>query len=125
VKLLLDTHVYLWWLEDPALLADPARVAVANPLNTVFVSAASIVEIGIKQGIGKLKLDAYPEDQLEACRFHELPFSIAHAAALRSLPPIHKDPFDRMLVAQARAENLTLVTRDPLIERYDVSRLAA
>ena len=125
VKLLLDTHVYLWWLEDPALLEDQARVAVANPRNHVFVSAVTICEIAIKQALGKLKVDGVPESKLADCRFHELPLGIAHAAVLRTLPSIHKDPFDRMLVAQAQVEKLTLLTRDPLQMRYDVATLAA
>ena len=125
MKLLLDTHIYIWWLQDPGLLADEARVAIANPRNFVFVSAASIIEIAIKQSSGKLKFDSPPELQLEPCRFYELPLTIAHASALRDLPPIHKDPFDRMLAAQARVEQLTLVTRDPIVRQYDVASIAA
>jgi PIN domain nuclease of toxin-antitoxin system len=125
VKLLLDTHIYIWWLKDPALLSDDARVAIASPRNFVFVSAVSIVEIAIKQASGKLKVTGLPEVHLPACRFHELPLTIAHAAALRDLPSIHKDPFDRMLAAQARVEGMTLVTRDQTIRRYDVPCIAA
>ncbi len=125
MKLLLDTHIYLWWLQDPGLVADEARFAIANPRNFVFVSAASIMEIAIKQSNGKLKIEEPPEAQLQACRFHELPLTFAHASALRDLPPIHKDPFDRMLAAQARVEGLTLVTRDPVVRQYDVRSIAA
>jgi PIN domain nuclease of toxin-antitoxin system len=125
VKLLLDTHIYIWWLEDPALLSDEARIAIADPRNVAFVSAASIVEIAIKQAIGKLKMAGPPEDKMEACRFHELPFNIAHASAFRELPSAHKDPFDRMLAAQARVEGLTLVTRDKLMRQYEVPLIAA
>lgn len=124
-RLLLDTHILLWWLQDPSLLKNDARLSIANPRNVVLVSSASILEIAIKQSIGKLKLAASPEDFLQACRFHELPFSIAHASAVRNLPDIHKDPFDRMLIAQAQVETLILVSRDPLIERYQIALLAA
>ena len=125
MKLLLDTHVYLWWLADPSQLAEEARIAIAGHRNFVFVSAASVVEIAIKQANGKLTASEPPEDQLEACRFRELPLKVVHAAALRALPPIHKDPFDRMLIAQAQAEGMTLVTRDPVLKRYGVQLLAA
>jgi PIN domain nuclease of toxin-antitoxin system len=125
VKLLLDTHIYLWWLSDPTCLTDEARVAIANPRNFVFVSAASIVEIAIKQATGKLIVAEPPEVLLASCRFRELPLKIAHASALRSLPPVHKDPFDRMLAAQARVEGMTLVTRDPVLKQYGVPTIAA
>jgi PIN domain nuclease of toxin-antitoxin system len=125
VKLLLDTHIYLWWLSEPGRLADEARIAIANPRNFVFVSAVSIVEIAIKQGTGKLTVAEQPEALLESCRFRELPLRIAHASALRSLPPVHKDPFDRMLVAQAFVDGLTLVTRDAALRQYGVPTLAA
>jgi PIN domain nuclease of toxin-antitoxin system len=125
VRLLLDTHIYLWWLEDPSLLSDDARIAIADPRNFVFVSSASIVEIAIKQATGKLRIAEPPEQKLEFCRFHELPFSIAHASAFRDLPSHHKDPFDRMLAAQARVEGLTLVTRDKVMQQYELPLIAA
>lgn len=125
MKLLLDTHAYLWWLSDPGRLAAEARVAVANPRNFVFVSAASIVEIAIKQANGKLTMSEPPEAMLEPCRFRELPLKIAHASALRDLPPVHKDPFDRLLAAQAKVEGMTLVSRDTVLSGYGVPVLAA
>ncbi len=125
MRLLLDTHVLLWWLDDPALLQGEARAAIAHPRNVVFVSAASILEIAIKEGTGKMKMESPVEEKLPACRFHELPLSIVHASALRTLPAIHKDPFDRMLLAQAQVEGLTLVTRDPVLRDYGVPMLAA
>jgi PIN domain nuclease of toxin-antitoxin system len=125
VKLLLDTHIYLWWLADPAQITDNARIAITNPRNVVFVSAASIIEIAIKQASGKLKANEPPESMLEACRFHELPLKIGHASALRALPPFHQDPFDRLLIAQALAEGLTLVTRDPALKQYAAPLIAA
>jgi PIN domain nuclease of toxin-antitoxin system len=113
------------WLQDPGLLSDRARVAIANPRNAVFVSAVLMIEIAIKQAHGKLKIEEPLEAQLKACRFHELPLTIAHAAALRDLPVLHQDPFDRMLAAQALVEGLTLVTRDSLLRQYDIPAIAA
>ena len=125
MKLLLDTHIYLWWLEDPGLLADEARIAIANPRTSCSSAPVSIIEISIKQSSGKLRTDEPPEDQLAACRFHELPLTFTHAAALRDLPFLHKDLFDRMLTAQARVEGLTLITRDAIVRQYDVPSIAA
>lgn len=125
MKLLLDTHAYLWWLSDSGQLATDARIAIANPRNFVFVSAASIIEIAMKQANGKLRVNEFPEDLLESCRFRELPLKIVHAAALRDLPLVHKDPFDRLLVAQARVEDMTLVSRDAVLSGYDVPILVA
>ena len=125
MRLLLDTHAFLWWLDDPALLAEEARLAIANGRSSVYVSPISFLEIAIKEATGKLEV---PEDlagSLDACRFTELPLTVAHTLALRGLPPHHKDPFDRTLVAQARYEGLTLVSRDPQMKRYDVPLLAA
>jgi len=125
VKLLLDTHTFLWWLDTPQRLSDRARIAIANPKNFVFVSAVSFVEIAIKSNLGKLTLSGEPEKQLTACRFEELPLTIAHADALRGLPPVHNDPFDRMLIAQAQVEKMTIATRDQTMGAYDVLVLAA
>jgi PIN domain nuclease of toxin-antitoxin system len=106
-------------------MAEEARVAIANPRNFVFVSSVSIIEIAIKQANGKLQVGEPPEAMLEACRFHELPLTVPHASALRNLPPVHKDPFDRMLAAQALVEGMTLVTRDSILREYAVPVLAA
>jgi PIN domain nuclease of toxin-antitoxin system len=125
VKLLLDTNAFLWWLDNPAELKDEARVAIANPRNFIFVSAVSIVELIIKEGTGKLTTSERLEERLLECRFQELPFSIAHATAMRGLPPIHKDPFDRMLIAQTISESMTLVTRDAVLKSYEVTIMAA
>jgi PIN domain nuclease of toxin-antitoxin system len=125
VRLLLDTHTLLWWIDDPALLAEEARLAIANARNSVYLSPISILEIAIKQATGKLQAPATLLAMLEGCRFAELALSIAHAAEVRELPPIHKDPFDRTLIAQARVEGLTLLSRDALLGRYDVPLLAA
>ena len=125
MKLLLDTNAFLWWLADPALLKDKARFAIANPQNFVFLSSVSVIEMAIKEGKGKLSSATPPENEMRACNFRELPFTIAHASALRALPPIHHDPFDRMLVAQAHVESMTLVTRDRLLAQYPISAIAA
>jgi PIN domain nuclease of toxin-antitoxin system len=125
VKLLLDTHVLLWWVDDPAQIKEDARLAIANGRNSVFLSPISVIEIAIKEAVGKLRVPPSLMTTLEACRFSELSLTVAHATELRGLPPLHKDPFDRTLIAQARAEGLTLVTRDPLMDGYDVPRLAA
>ena len=125
MKLLLDTHVFLTWLDNPALLSEHARVAIADPTNHVYVSAASIAEIDIEHMRGKLRLDEPPERKLAACRFHELPFLIRHASALRELPAKLSDPFRRILAAQALVESLTLVTRDKMMSHYEIRLIAA
>lgn len=124
MSLLLDTHVVLWWLTDDPTLADEIKGMLDHEPG-VYVSAATIWEIAIKQSIGKL---AEPADLLEEVRragFLELPIRFDHAMAAGRLPLIHKDPVDRMLVAQARCENLTLVTRDPHCKSYDVAVVPA
>lgn len=123
MKVLLDTHILLWWLaEDPALPA-PAGEAIANPDTTVMVSAATAWEIAIKRAAGRI--DA-PDDLLDALRandFDTLAITASHALAAGDLPAHHSDPFDRMLVAQARAEGLTLVSVDGRFSDYDVDLL--
>jgi len=121
VRLLLDTHVLLWALATPARL--PARVAAAvrDPESSAFVSAASIWEIAIKAALGKLSADV---DEvvatLDAVGFEPLDVSLTHAAAVRRLPDHHRDPFDRMLVAQAIQDGLTIVTHDRAFAAYRV-----
>lgn len=124
-RFLLDSHALLWWAEDPAMLSMEARHALADGRHMVFVSVASIWELGIKEASGKLKV---PEDirvMLKANRFDVLSITADHAHAAPALPPHHRDPFDRMLIAQASVEGLTLVTRDENIAKYDVTVLAA
>ena len=124
MRLLLDTHALLWWLADEDLTAE-ARHAIADPANLVAVSAASAWEISIKKALGKL---AAPDDlgeQVQAGDFLPLPVSIAHAVAAGQLDHHHEDPFDRMLIAQAFAEGLTIVTRDKRFEDYGVTLLPA
>lgn len=127
--LLLDTHVFLWWLQESARLSPAARAAIASGANQAWVSAASIWEIAIKSSIGKLKVrDADVQELstlISAAGFSELPVRAAHAAGVRDLPFHHADPFDRMLVAQARAEGFTIVTADGRFASYGVPLLNA
>ena len=121
MNLLLDTHVFLWGVDDNPKLSPAAKEAILDGQNIVYVSAATAWEISIKRSIGKLKI---PEsDYLEELRLHRFtPLSITteHALAVENLPHFHKDPFDRMLIAQAQEEKLALVTRDPRFRAYDV-----
>jgi PIN domain nuclease of toxin-antitoxin system len=125
VRLLLDTHVLLWWLDDDSRLAPDAREAVVSPESFVAVSAASAWELSIKSALGRLELPDQLQDQLEREEFSPLPITVPHALRAGSLPRHHADPVDRMLVAQAQLEGLTVVTRDPRIAAYDVPILAA
>lgn len=118
MRLLLDTHVILWWLSDHETLSDDIKDAIDTEVD-VFVSAATIWEVAIKQAAGKLGPADLPEKILE-CGLRELPITTAHALIAARLPLIHRDPFDRVLVAQARCEGLTLVTRDAEIQKYEV-----
>ena len=121
MNLLVDTCTLLWWVNGN-LLSPDASQAIADPDNRVWVSAASVWEIGIKQSLGKLTvrgdLDAVVDED-----FEHLPVTFAHARQAARLPRHHRDPFDRMLVAQAQAEDLTLATRDRRISSYDVTLL--
>lgn len=125
MKLVIDTHVLLWWLDDPALLSLAARSAIADPANEVLVSAAVVWEIVIKSGLGKLAIPPDLDAVIVKSGFVHLPMTAAHALAITQLPPIHRDPFDRMLVSQAIAEGAQLVSRDALVARYPVACLEA
>lgn len=124
-RLLLDTHALLWWLsDDPALGAD-ARQMMEEPRNQVLVSAASIWEISIKQAKGMLEAPEDLETLVEDEGFTKLPISLFHGQQAGKLPEIHRDPFDRMLIAQAQAEGLELVTADGIIPQYGVRVVSA
>jgi PIN domain nuclease of toxin-antitoxin system len=125
MTLLLDTHVLLWWLDDPGRLSRAARKAIQDGANPVYVSAAVAWEIAIKKALGKLDAPDNLEDVLEANRFRPLPIPIPHALAVRSLPDHHRDPFDRILIAQALHEGFRLVNRDAEIARYPVPQIVA
>jgi PIN domain nuclease of toxin-antitoxin system len=124
VRLLLDTHALLWWLADEGLTTE-AREAIADPANLVAVSAANAWEISIKKALGKLAAPDDLEHQVRTGGFTPLPVSIAHGLAAGQLPRHHEDPFDRMLIAQAFAEGLTIVTRDKRFAEYGVALLPA
>ena len=123
MNLLLDTHVLLWWGSQEDLSPDTLS-AIADPENTVYVSAASIWEISIKQARGKLRVDdAIFDTHLDD--FEPLPITHADARLAGSLPDHHRDPFDRMLIAQALAHDLLLVTRDARMDLYEARILPA
>ena len=118
MRLLLDTHVFLWWLADDKRLRAAEREAIRDPENDVYLSSASIWEIVIKQELGRLRT---PEPASVAARrlgLQPLPITFEHAEATAALPPLHNDPFDRLLMAQAKAESLTLVSYDTVIRAY-------
>lgn len=125
MNLLLDTHTLIWVLEDHPALAAAAREAITDGNNTVFVSAVSVWEISIKKALGKLEAPDTLLEEIERHRFTPLEIALEHGDRAGKLPPIHPDPFDRMLIAQAQAEQLTLVTRDAEIQKYPVHCLMA
>jgi PIN domain nuclease of toxin-antitoxin system len=123
VRLLLDTHVLIWW-DEGRRLTPPARRAIEEA-EEVFVSAASAWEIAIKVGLGRLRPSRTIEEAAADSGFIELPVTFRHAHRLETLPRHQRDPFDRLLAAQAEVEGLTLVTRDPAFEPYGVEVLRA
>jgi len=124
VKLLLDTHAFIWWDSDPGKLSPRALALCEDPANQLHLSVASLWEIKIKAQLGKLKLSSPLSDIVSAQREANGLFLISleadHAYALDDLPDHHKDPFDRMIIAQARAEGLRLISHDSIIRRYPV-----
>lgn len=126
MNLLLDTHVLLWALEDHPALSQTARAAIVDGSNVVFVSAATAWEITIKRALGKLRAPASGYlDELRRHRFIPLDITTEHALAVAALPAHHADHFDRILIAQAQVERLTLVTRDTRMQLYPVPILVA
>jgi PIN domain nuclease of toxin-antitoxin system len=120
--MLLDTHVVLWWLTDDETLADEIKDQLDREPD-VYVSAATIWEVAIKQAIGKLPEPRGLPERIGDSGFTPLAISFEHAITAGRLPMIHGDPFDRMLIAQAQCEDLTLVTRDENCQKYDVALL--
>jgi PIN domain nuclease of toxin-antitoxin system len=125
MRLLLDTHALLWWLADDAQLGIAARAQITDAANTVFVSAASAWEIEIKRALGKLEAPSDLADVLQHNSFESLPMTLAHAILAGRLPLHHGDPFDRMLIAQAAAEQLLIVTKDAAFGAYGLDLLDA
>jgi len=127
LNLLLDTHAIVWWLHDNPKLGGAAREAIADPGSVVWVSAASVWEIAIKTSLGRLRVARFPLAQLprEIARngFQLLSISAEHAVRAGALPGHHSDPFDRMLIAQAQAEGLQIVTSDRIFSAYDASTI--
>ncbi len=125
MNLLLDTHTLIWVFDGSSNLSEEAKNAIADGSNLVYVSAVTAWEIAIKKSIGKLKLKGNYLKGLKQYRFIPLDITTEHSLAVEFLPDHHKDPFDRLLIAQAQHENLTLVTRDTSITKYKVNTIAA
>ena len=123
MKLLLDTHTFLWALSEPNRLSKKQIAAMEDPTNKVYVSSISITEIAIKTSLGKLELSFNPIDAAERSGFEMLDFSAKDALLLKDLPFHHRDPFDRMLITQAISRKLVFVTQDSLMDLYDCRTL--
>jgi PIN domain nuclease of toxin-antitoxin system len=123
MKLLLDAHAFLWWDSSDARLPALLHSAIASPNNEVFVSAATAWEIAIKRALGKMTFERALGRAIDGHGFRALPITVEHAEWAGALPQLHRDPFDRLLVAQAQLEGLVLVTVDDQILRYQVPHL--
>jgi PIN domain nuclease of toxin-antitoxin system len=123
MQLLLDTHVLLWAISGDERLTPAASETIADGRNVVYVSAASVREIAIKRSLGKLRAPTDIVSAIDAAGFTHLPITLQHADAIAELPDLHADPFDRILIAQATSDQLTLVTHDRQVLRYDVATL--
>lgn len=125
MKLLFDTHTFIWWDSTPAKLPDNILALCDDPTNTLWLSVASAWEMQIKLHLGKLKLRISLAEIIihhrQTNHVEVLPIALEHVLALNKLPDHHKDPFDRLLLAQAMAEEATLISNDPLIKKYSVS----
>lgn len=121
MRYLLDTHIFLWWMSGDKRLKKDTQRLIKDSRNEIFVSVASAWEMTIKQSIGKLKLRVPVRESLELSRLTVLPISLAHVEAVEGLPPLHRDPFDRMLIAQARTEGLILITDDEKVRKYHIT----
>jgi len=124
VRALLDTHAFVWSVTEPERLSGTIRSLLQDGANHIFLSVASVWEISIKYATGRLVLPQPPEDYIPS-RLHNLGIApmlieLSHAFRVAHLPPLHRDPFDRLLIAQAQVESLPIITSDPNIARYDV-----
>lgn len=124
MKVLLDTHTFLWWITDDNRLSSSAREIITNGDNELFLSAAAGWEIAIKAQLGRIKLPKEPHsfiaEQLRLNSIQSIPIHMSHALHIYSLPNHHRDPFDRMIVAQAQLEDLAILTMDSQIARYEI-----
>lgn len=125
MKYLLDTHILLQWLNNDRTLSHKISEIIANPDNIIFVSSVNTWEITIKKSLGKLEAPNDIEKAIEANEFQKLPITIEHSTYIANLPLYHKDPFDRLLIAQAIVERLTLLTCDTQIPKYSVHIIQA
>jgi PIN domain nuclease of toxin-antitoxin system len=127
MNLLLDTHTFLWWIADDKRLSDIAKNYIENQENEIYFSAASAWEILIKTQLSKLQLPGAPEsfvsEQLSRNNFKTLSIRVSHALQLSSMPALHRDPFDRILVAQSMVEHLPILTADSLIAQYQIETI--
>ena len=126
MRLLLDTHTFLWFVFGNALLSGTARVLIDDAANEKLLSIASVWEVAIKVSVGKIELNQPIEpfftDQLARCHVQLVPIELRHAARVSTLPLFHRDPFDRLLVAQSLADGLALVSADAALDAYGVDR---
>ena len=127
MRVLLDTHAYLWWVEDAPTLSGSAKTALANPANECLLSLVSCWEMAIKVSLGKLRLPSTIErfipQQLADNAFRQLAIDFRHVARVATLPFHHRDPFDRLLAAQALEEDCAIVSGDPIFRKYGVKRI--
>lgn len=119
MNIIIDTHIFLWALSDPSRIGDTKRMELEDLSNTIYVSAVSIAELMIKASIGKLKIDFDPVAMAKESGFMLLDFSSEAALLLKDMPFHHRDPFDRMLIAQSITDNYPIMTEDPKIALYD------
>ncbi len=122
---LLDTHTLLWWLGDDPTLTTQAREIISNPQNLIFVSPVNTWEIAIKRSLGKLEAPDNLEQVILECGFDSIPITIKHTLYIEKLNSYHEDPFDRLLIAQAIVEGLTIITRDSKIAQYQIPVIVA
>jgi len=127
MRALLDTHVFLWWITDAPQLPSSIRELITDGGNELFLSAASCWEIAIKAELGKITLPGQPDkfisEQMASNAVQSLPIEASHALHVFHLPPHHRDPFDRMIIAQSQLENLPIVTSDPFFPKYKVKTI--
>jgi len=123
MRYLIDTHVFLWWLNDDKKLKELAQRAIENPNNQVYVSVATLWEISIKHTLGKLPLKTTLSEIISVSGFELLSITGTHVLELEKLPLLHNDPFDRMLIAQTRVEQLIFITVDEKMKNYDIKIL--